>query len=106
MARRADGRVNSTDRTKRYTPDTFEDGSAVRRLAAQLPRDLRHDADAHHGAVQILGLIGDEQPLHDEQHEQHDDEHCANEAQFLAHHAENKVVGAFRQPELLFHAVA
>ena len=35
MARRADGRVNSTDRTKRYTPDTFEDGSAVRRLAAQ-----------------------------------------------------------------------
>ena len=43
MARRADGRVNSTDRTKRYTPDTFEDGSAVRRLAAQ-PQEAPKEA--------------------------------------------------------------
>ena len=43
MARRADGRVNSTDRTKRYTPDTFEDGSAVRRLAAQ-PQEVPKEA--------------------------------------------------------------
>ena len=39
----ADGRVNSTDRTKRYTPDTFEDGSAVRRLAAQ-PQEAPKEA--------------------------------------------------------------
>ena len=43
MARRADGRVNSTDRTKRYTPDTFEDGSAVRSLAAQ-PQEAPKEA--------------------------------------------------------------
>lgn len=43
MARRADGGVNSTDRTKRYTPDTFEDGSAVRRLAAQ-PQEVPKEA--------------------------------------------------------------
>ena len=29
-------------------------------IAEHLPRDLCHDADAHHGAVQVLGLIGDE----------------------------------------------
>ena len=43
MARRADGRVNSTDSTKRHTPDTFEDGSAVRRLAAQ-PQEAPKEA--------------------------------------------------------------
>ena len=38
--------------------------------------------------------------------EQHDDDHRADEAQFLAHDTEDKVVGALRQPELLFDAVA
>ncbi len=71
-------------------------------VAEHLPRDLGHDADAHQRAEPVLGLRAIISPLHDKQHEQHDDEHCADEAQLLAHHAEDEVVGAFRQPELLF----
>ncbi|WP_461880475.1 hypothetical protein [Fusicatenibacter sp.] len=45
MARRADGRVNSIDRTNRSARDTYEDGNAVRRLAAQpqeRPEEAQH----------------------------------------------------------------
>ena len=75
-------------------------------VAEHLPGDLRHNANSHHGAELVLGLIGDHQALRYEQYAQHDDEHRTDEAQFFAHHTEDEVVGAFRQPELLFHAVA
>ena len=76
------------------------------RVAEHLPGDLRHDADAHQRAEPVFGMEGDPEALHQKEDEQHDDNHRADEAQFLAHDTEDKVVGALRQPELLFDAVA
>ncbi len=75
-------------------------------VAEHLPGDLRHDADAHQRAEPVFGMEGDPEALHQKEDEQHDDDHRADEAQFLAHDTEDKVVGALRQPELLFDAVA
>ena len=46
------------------------------------------------------------QPLHEEEDEEQDDHHSPHEAQLLADDAEDEVVGAFGEPELLFDAVA
>ena len=51
-------------------------------------------------------MEGDPEALHQKEDEQNDDDHRTDEAQFLAHDTEDKVVGALRQPELLFDAVA
>ena len=75
-------------------------------VAEHLPGDLRHDADAHQRAEPVFGMEGDPETLHQKEDEQHDDDHRTDEAQFLAHDTEDKVVGALRQPELLFDAVA
>ena len=44
MARRADGRVNSTDRTKRYTPDTFEDVKTRSQLKEYIDARSRNES--------------------------------------------------------------
>ena len=75
-------------------------------VAEHLPAHLCHDANAHHSAIQRIGIVGDEQALHDEGHEQQDDEHRAHKAQLLTHHAEDEVVGALGEPELFLDAVA
>ena len=46
------------------------------------------------------------QPLHEEKDEEQDDHYSPHEAQLLADDAEDEVVGAFGEPELLFDAVA
>ena len=77
-----------------------------RDVAEHLPRDLGHDADAYQRAEPVLRVESQPEPLHEEEHEQQDDQHRPDEAQLLADDAEDEVVGAFGQPELLFDAVA
>ena len=99
--------AGAAGREERQTDTGIGDGVGDdRNVAEHLPRDLRHDADAHHRAVQIFRAVCNDQSLHDEYHEQNDNDHRADEAQLLAYHTEDKVVVAFRQPELFFHAVA
>ena len=77
-----------------------------RDVAEHLPRDLGHDADAHQRTEPVLSVERQPEPLHEEEHEQQDNQHRPDEAQLLADDAEDEIVGAFGQPELLFDAVA
>ena len=75
-------------------------------VAEHLPCDLGHNADAHHRAVEVCCLECDPHPLQQKQHEQQDRPSAHPKSPAPCTTLKIKSVGALRQPELFFNAVA